>query len=92
MIVAPGSAMIVAPGSAIIAGPASVLSCPSDNPACVEQNGDTQLFPLRRVAKRMIVLAAVHCSHCPDRHRVWVWCCQKAKQGCQVKFTVGRRQ
>ena len=44
MIVAPGSAMIVAPGSAIIAGPASSLSCPRNDPVCVEQNSDTESF------------------------------------------------
>ena len=43
-VVAPGSAMIVAPGSAITAGPASALSCPSDDPVCLEQKSDTESF------------------------------------------------
>ena len=44
MIVAPGSVTVVAPGSAITAGPASALSCPSDDPVCLEQNSDTVSF------------------------------------------------
>ena len=63
MIVAPGSAMIVAPGSAIIAGPASALYCPSDDPAYVEQNSDTETFlqqSVSHLAKSMIVHATVH--------------------------------
>ena len=89
MIVAPGSAMIVAPGSAIIAGPASASSCPCDDPACVEQNSDTESFLTSECeSPGMIVLVTVHTA-------LIVTVCSTAKRlnkAARVKFTEGRRQ
>ena len=88
MIVAPGSAMIVAPGSAIIAGPASALSCPSDDPACVEQNSDTESF-LSAMCKSpgQEHDSTCNCSHCPKNHSMWG--CLKVKQVCKGKVYWG---
>ena len=89
MIVAPGSIMFVAPGSAIIAGPASASSCPSDDPACVEQNSDTESFLTSECeSPGMIVLATVHTA-------LLVTACSAAKRlnkDARVRFADGRRK
>ena len=80
--------MIVAPGSAIIAGPASASSCPCDDPACVEQNSDTESF-LSAMCKSpgQEHDSTCNCSHCPKNHSMCG--CLKVKQVCKGKVYRG---